>query len=567
MGKGRDSKAAKAKRDQRRGETRARAEQKSSKSEQKKDKKDANKKDEEDLDALLAEFKAMQADTKTVKEEVVPPPSPRANCTLTIHPTKEELLLFGGERYDGQKNILYADLFRYSIKRNEWKHVHCPNSPPPRAAHQAVAVPSSGGSLFVFGGEFTSSNQTQFHHYRDFWCLDLATWTWEQVTAKNGPSARSGHRMVHVRDQLIVFGGFFDNLRDVRYFNDLHIFDLSLYKWTRVTPEPGAPVPSPRSGFQMVTDPTGGADGSGCVLLYGGYFKKKVVNQQFDSHKDKSQVEELSDTGVEHRDLWSFDPSTGQWDTLKKSGTPPSSRSGYNMVFHKKRLVVFGGVHDEDTPDGESMISTFYSDLHAYALETGKWFELGLVERKRGVGKAVKSGGGASKAADEDGAANDDSGAPDSLLLDAGGRRRNRNKKGGGNDDDDDDECRLKPSSGGPSGTAGDVKTAAAAADVGSVAGASGTQEGTTAPAAALGISARMNAACALRGNMLFVYGGLYEPEEAAELTLSDLWSLDLAKLDGWGCLHEGEALEKSLVKEEDSEESDDDDDDDDSDG
>ena len=289
MGK-RDGKAAKAKRAERRGETRAHADAKVNKSQAKKDKRGANQADEDDLDVLLKEFREMSAAMTTVKEEVVPPPSPRANGTITVHPSKEELLLFGGERYDGKRNTFYADLYRYSMKRNEWKHVLIPNTPPPRSSHQAVAVPSSGGSLFIFGGEFSSADQTKFHHYRDFWCLDLSTLEWEQITAKNGPSARSGHRMVHVHDQLLVFGGFFDNLRDVKYMNDLHLFDLSLYKWTRVTPEPGAPVPSPRSGFQLAVDPAGGSDGAGIVLLYGGYFKKKVAMQQFDSHKDKSQV-------------------------------------------------------------------------------------------------------------------------------------------------------------------------------------------------------------------------------------------------------------------------------------
>ena len=155
----RDSKAAKKKRDERRGATRAQGEAKATKSEAKREKRQANQKDEEDLDALLAEFRSMQAAQTSVKEEVVPPPSPRANATLTVHPTKEELLLFGGERYDGRKNIFYAELYRYTPKRNEWKKVSCPTSPPPRSAHQAVGVPSSGGSLFVFGGEFSSSNR------------------------------------------------------------------------------------------------------------------------------------------------------------------------------------------------------------------------------------------------------------------------------------------------------------------------------------------------------------------------------------------------------------------------
>ena len=50
----RDSKAAKKKRDERRGETRAHNAAKADKSEAKRDKKSANKKDEDDLDALLA---------------------------------------------------------------------------------------------------------------------------------------------------------------------------------------------------------------------------------------------------------------------------------------------------------------------------------------------------------------------------------------------------------------------------------------------------------------------------------------------------------------------------------
>ena len=64
MGKGRDSKAAKKKRDERRGETRAHGEAKAEKNLGKQEKRQANKKDEDDLDALLAEFKAMQCTTK-----------------------------------------------------------------------------------------------------------------------------------------------------------------------------------------------------------------------------------------------------------------------------------------------------------------------------------------------------------------------------------------------------------------------------------------------------------------------------------------------------------------------
>ena len=77
-----------------------------------------------------------------------------------------------------------------------------------------------------------------------------------------------------------------------------------------------------------------GDGGAGVAVVYGGYYKKKVVLQQFDSHKDKSEVEELAETGVEYTDLWQFDLQTGTWNTLKRSGAAPSSRSGYSMVLH-----------------------------------------------------------------------------------------------------------------------------------------------------------------------------------------------------------------------------------------
>ena len=73
-----------------------------------------------------------------------------------------------------------------------------------------------------------------------------------------------------LRDKLAVFGGFFDNLRDVKYYNDLYLFDLGLYKWSRVPVEPGASVPLPRSGCQFVAHPS-----SDAAIVFGGYFKKK----------------------------------------------------------------------------------------------------------------------------------------------------------------------------------------------------------------------------------------------------------------------------------------------------
>lgn len=52
--------------------------------------------------------------------------------------------------------------------------------------------------------------------------------------APGGPSARSGHRMVALKKNLIVFGGFHDNSFDCKYFNDVYAFNVEDYKWNKL---------------------------------------------------------------------------------------------------------------------------------------------------------------------------------------------------------------------------------------------------------------------------------------------------------------------------------------------
>ena len=185
MGK-RDTKASKAKRAERRGQGAYKTEQKTAKAQSKQARRDANRKDDEDLGAIIKEFERMDSAAGKVEESVVPPPSPRVNGSLTAHPSRDELLYFGGEVFDGKTTRFFNELYRctsalplhastrtsmdlypvsppvrYSIKRGEWRRVRPPKSPPPRSSHQAAAVPADGGSLFIFGGEFSSANGLQ----------------------------------------------------------------------------------------------------------------------------------------------------------------------------------------------------------------------------------------------------------------------------------------------------------------------------------------------------------------------------------------------------------------------
>ena len=40
--------------------------------------------------------------------------------------------------------------------------------------------------------------------------------------------------MLALKKQLLVFGGFHDNLRDCKYFNDVHSFNLETRTWTKL---------------------------------------------------------------------------------------------------------------------------------------------------------------------------------------------------------------------------------------------------------------------------------------------------------------------------------------------
>ncbi len=71
---------------------------------------------------------------------------------------------------------------------------------------------------------------------QDLWVFHLKTRKWEKVAATLGPSARSGHRMVLCKRQLVVFGGYHDNGYDYKYFNDVHVFDLDARTWRKVPP-------------------------------------------------------------------------------------------------------------------------------------------------------------------------------------------------------------------------------------------------------------------------------------------------------------------------------------------
>jgi Galactose oxidase, central domain len=122
---------------------------------------DAREAGEDDIEKILAEIMAKDAQKTAVSVTVCSaPPTPRANFTMTSLPSGD-LVMFGGEYFDGEDTTCYNDLYRWSVEKSEWRSIESPNSPPPRCSHQAVYYRDH---IYIYGGEFATTEQ--FYHYK-----------------------------------------------------------------------------------------------------------------------------------------------------------------------------------------------------------------------------------------------------------------------------------------------------------------------------------------------------------------------------------------------------------------
>lgn len=155
-----------------------------------------------DLDNILKEYKRQQEAFLKITETVIEglPRARSAACFLASPSNSSELLLFGGEYFNGSIATFFGDLNIYNINRDEWRSVTSPNAPLPRSGHAWCRGGNQSNSVFLFGGEFSSPKQGTFYHYNDFWRLEPNTREWTRLEPKGKtPPARSGHRMTYFK--------------------------------------------------------------------------------------------------------------------------------------------------------------------------------------------------------------------------------------------------------------------------------------------------------------------------------------------------------------------------------
>ncbi|KAL8911747.1 MAG: hypothetical protein Q9171_003139 [Xanthocarpia ochracea] len=342
-----------------------------------------------DLDAIRAEYEQQQAQFLKITESICEPPSARASATLIGSPSNSrEVLLFGGEYFNGALATFYNDLFVYLIDKDEWRKITSPNSPLPRSGHAWTR--SNAGDIYLFGGEFSSPKQGTFYHYNDFWKLETASREWTRIETKKGPPARSGHRMTFFKGYIVLFGGFQDTSQQTKYLQDLWLYDTHNYTWYNPVLPPATQKPDPRSSFSLHPHDAG-------AILYGGYSRVKATTSTGKTKGGGQAVRSVLKPVV-HQDTWFLritQPSTDapgnttptiRWERRKKPvNSPNPSRAGATQVYHKGRGIAFGGVHDVEESE-EGMESEFFDNLLAWNIERNRFFQLTL-RRPRATGK------------------------------------------------------------------------------------------------------------------------------------------------------------------------------------
>lgn len=424
------------------------------------------------------------------------PPSPRSSATLLGSPSNgKELLLFGGEYFNGALATFFNDLFVYLIDKDEWRQVTSPNSPLPRSGHAWTR--SIAGDIYLFGGEFSSPKQGTFYHYNDFWKLNPSTREWTRIESKKGPPARSGHRMTYFKHYIILFGGFQDTSQQTKYLQDLWIYDSHNFAWFSPVLPPATQKPDPRSSFSIHPHEAGAA-------LYGGYSRVKATSA---GKQTKGGVQSLRSVlkPIVHQDTWFLritPPTQGapsgtapgvRWERRKKPvNSPAPTRAGVTQTYHKGRGIGFGGVHDVEESE-EGIDSEFFDTLFAWNIERNRFFQLTLRRPRTTAKRQVED--------------------------------RNA-KKGRGKLDEEE----L-------------LRNLAALEAKGSIEATTTTvtQENelpeevprrSTKAALFTMPHPRFNAQLAVQDDILYIFGGTYEHRDR-EYTFDEMWAIDLGKLDG----------------------------------
>ncbi|PFX33856.1 uncharacterized protein LOC111332386 isoform X1 [Stylophora pistillata] len=230
------------------------------------------------------------------------------------------VFVYGGR---GTRGTL-KDFWRYDIANNVWKNMPVEGEfrPPCLQEHTALTCK---GNMYIFGGEFTSTNETPL------WTFNFRSGEWTKQAARSwGPGTRRSHTAVIHESSMFVFGGYID-MRGAS--DELWQYELDTARWIRVKWK--GEGPSPRYSHSA-------AVGAGGMWVYGGL------------------------EGLQSRnDLWRWSFVSHSWTRMKSRGGPPAL-FGHSAIKVGEGMLIFGG----ETTDGALQNTIWRFDLGARTWST-----------------------------------------------------------------------------------------------------------------------------------------------------------------------------------------------------
>ena len=156
---------------------------------------------------------------------------------------------------------------------------------------------------------------------------------------------------------MIIFGGYYDNLRNCRFYNDVYAFNLEANQWEEMKFATVNDQPSPRSACQLSV-----CAKNNTIVMYGGFSKEKLKKEKekgitySDMYVLQSEGKNLinGECILEEKNYYlkkklvkKNEKIEWSWKRVKQSGLKPTERISFSMItINDDTALLFGGVHD-----------------------------------------------------------------------------------------------------------------------------------------------------------------------------------------------------------------------------
>ena len=525
-----------------------------------------------------------------------PFPCARANATFTItaDSKKKEIYLFGGEYFDGSNVIVSDQLFKYELPSTtttngkvavgQWKQIITPTSPPSRCAHGAGYY---NKALYIFGGESSGGTSTvsaasskktssskgngEYYHYRDIWKYDIVQQQWCEMkpsvplgTGKvSTPTPRSGMSMTIWKHYMILFGGFYEAATQAppRFYNDVFVLNLQTEQWLDVPYSKLSIRPEPRSACSDSLIHNTNNNNGDVWVIHGGFSKLQTnasrLLQNTQSTTNAHGAGDIDDglptaETIVYTDAWVLhlnpilEGKPPVWERLisslsknKRYETAQmihNGRSGVASTTYQNNLLLFGGVIDQELLH-HKVDSTFYSDLSIFHVEKRKFIPIHVEDPSTKLNNKKNASDGKSKANSnqdmEPSTVSDSLQAFDMNLSLDDEERKSENRKDMGWDIDKLRTNMFAFVDGNGNTIYEKIDSIIQKQQAEEIESTKNRMVDRTEPLP------RIKACIVVSAHTLYMYGGILEIGDR-EVTLDDMWCIDLRKNRTWQCIYPG---------------------------